>query len=368
MLLMFVLWRALDFVFAQIATITIPYSGQFSHPSTLLKYSFPQWIKGFAQFDGIFYLRIAQNGYSQFEHAFFPLYPLLINLLSPIFLGNHLLAALTVSNLAFLTGLMVFKKYLHLVLPAKDRKNIAFIILFLLFFPTSFFFGSAYTEGLFFLLTISSLYFLHKKNYWLVALFAFLAASTRFIGLFLFIPILVLQYRTRTKLLAAAAPFLGIGTYIYYLWSTTGDAFAFFSSQSAFGAGRSTHLILFPQVIYRYLKILVTAQWNFVYLVSLLEITTFLVVFTVLVIQLRDLWRSKNKTLLGLNLFSLANILVPTFTGTFLSIPRFSLLSLSFFIYLGLMKNTYFKAILCLIFLLLHVALLALFIQGYFVS
>ncbi len=373
---LFLIWRLLDFAFAHIATSTLPYYGNFSHPSTLAKYNFPHWFKGFAQFDGIFYLRIARDGYSQFEQAFFPLYPMLIKALSPIFAGNTLIGSLLIANLSFLVGLVVFRKYLQLILPANQRKHIAFIILTLLLFPTSFFFGSSYTEGLFFLLVISTFYFLHKKNYWLVALLAFLASLTRFIGVFLFIPILIsllqisnFKLQIQRKYLAlTAAPFLGLGTYIYYLWSTTGDPFAFFTSQSAFGAGRSTELILLPQVIYRYLNILFTADWNLLYFVATLELLTFLLVFTVLIIQLRELLRSKNKNLLGLNLFSLANLLIPTLTGTLLSIPRFSLLSLSFFIYIGLLKNTKTKAFLCLVFLLIHVALVALFIQGYFIS
>lgn len=372
---LYLLWRLLDFVIARAAAFTLPYYGNFSHPSTLAKYNFPQWIKGFAQFDGIFYLRIAQDGYSQFEHAFFPLYPALINFLAPIFIGNKLLTSLFIANASFLAGLFVFRKYLPLILPTTRHKHMAYIILALLLFPTSFFFGSSYTEGLFFLLVISTFYFLYKKNYWLVAIFAFLASLTRFIGVFLFIPILIAEYRIsnikfplRNKLLVLSSPFLGFGTYINYLWSTTSDPFAFFTSQTAFGAERSTQLVLLPQVLYRYLKILVSARLDMVYFVACLELTTFLFVFTILTIQLRNLLQSKNKALLGLNLFSLTNLLVPTLTGTLGSIPRYSLFSLSFFIYIGLLKSNAVKLLLCFIFFFLHVTLLALFIQGYFVS
>ncbi len=372
---LFIAWRLLDFFIAQIATYSIPYLGHFSHPSTLAIYNIPQWIKGFAQFDGIFYLRIAQNGYSQFEQAFFPLYPLLINALSPIFGGNHLIVSLIVANLSFLAALSVFRKYLLNILPANQQKNIYFILLFLLLFPTSFFFGASYTESLFFLLLVSTFYFLHKKNFWLVASFAFLASLTRFVGVFLFIPILasLLQatgYRLQAtrKYLSIVSPFLGLGAYMLYLWQSTGDSFAFFTSQAAFGAGRSTQMVLVPQVIYRYLKIILTSTVNLGYFVALLELVVFLFVLTVLVVQLRDLLRSEDKGLLGLNLFSIANLLVPTLTGTLGSIPRYGLLSLSFFVYIGMLKSAKIKLLLCIIFALLHVGLVSLFIQGYFVS
>jgi len=45
------------------------------------------------------------------------------------------------------------------------------LLFFILTFPTSFFFGAVYTEGLFFLLFALTLYFLKKENYWLVSLF-----------------------------------------------------------------------------------------------------------------------------------------------------------------------------------------------------
>jgi len=375
----FFVWKIIDFFTAFHAALWLPYLGHFSHPITLAQYNLPHWIKGFAQFDGIFYLRIAQNGYSQFEQAFFPLYPALIKALSPITGGNYLIASLLIANASFLVGLVVFRKYLLAVIPPRQGKNIYFILSFLLLFPTSFFFGASYTEGLFFLMVVSVFYFLYKKNYWLVALFAVLASLTRFVGVFLFIPILINElritnYELRIKiggaknLISIFAPFIGLAAYMFYLWQGTGNAFAFFTSQTAFGAGRSTQLVLLPQVLYRYLKILVTAQWDIAYFVALLELTTFLFVFTVLAYQLRQILRSKNKNLLGLSLFSLCNLLIPTLTGTLLSVPRFSLLSLSFFVYLGLLKSTKLKILLCIIFAVLHVALVTLFIQGYFVS
>jgi len=371
----FIAWKAIDFVVASVAGLSLPYYGHFSHPSTLTSYNIPQWIKGFAQFDGIFYLRIAQNGYSQFEQAFFPLYPILIGYLSPLFGGNYLFSSLFIANGSFLVGLILFKKYLIAVLKPEYKNTVGFIIVSLLLYPTSFFFGSAYTEGIFFLLVVSVFFFLHQKNYLLVALFAFLASLTRFIGLFLFIPIIISVFqnaefniRIRTWIFAVISPFLGLASYMWYLLQSTGDPLSFFTSQSAFGAGRSTELVLLPQVVYRYIKILLTTGWNLAYFIALLELFAFLLVFAVLILQLRDMLRSKNRTLLGLNLFSLSNLLIPTLTGTFLSIPRFSLLSLSFFIYIGLLKNTVLRAFLCIIFFLIHVVLVTLFIQGYFVS
>ena len=107
---LFILWRTFDFVLAYLAPNFLPYLGNFSHPNTLNAYDFPLWIKLFAQFDGIFYLRIAQNGYSQFEQAFFPLYPLLIRALSPLVMSNHLMTSFAISNISFPYGSGSFQK------------------------------------------------------------------------------------------------------------------------------------------------------------------------------------------------------------------------------------------------------------------
>ena len=81
------------------------------------------------------------------------------------------------------------------------------------------------------------------------------------------------------------------------------------------------------------------------------------------------LFRSVNRmSLIGLNLFSLINIILPTLTGTMLSVPRFALLSLSFFIRLAEINNRAVKGILLIIFIIFYIALLTLFTEGYFVS
>lgn len=365
---LFFIWRTFDFVLASIAPRFLPYLGNFSHPNTLKVFNFPHWITGFAQFDGILYMRIASSGYAQFEHAFFPLYPLLIRSFSFFFMQNQLITALIISNISFLLGLFVFEKYLRSILPRNRTGSVRYATLFLLLFPSSFFFGSAYTEGLFFLLVTITFYFANKKDFTFSALAAYFAASTRFIGVFLFIPLVLAQNTSRKHTMAVLAPFLGLATYMYYLFHATQDPLAFFNSQPAFGANRSTHPILFPQVLYRYFKILITTQWSVGYFVALIELTVFVFVLLILILQLRDILRSKKRTLLGLNLFSLANLFVPSLTGTLSSIPRYALLSISFFVYLALLKNVRFKQVLCFIFILLHVALVTLFIQGYFVS
>lgn len=371
-LLSFLLFRIYDFSIAYLAPFFIKFYGNFSHPKVLALFSLPKFIKSFANFDGIFYIRIASQGYEEFEQAFFPLYPLLMNLFSKVW-DNKLVIGLLISNISFILGIFVFKKYLDLVV--RDKNKVFWSLIFLLVFPTSFFFGAVYTESLFFLLIICAFYFFKKENFLLAGLFSYFAATTRFIASILIVPFMVYLFfkdkrfkLSLSKLIPLAAPLLGLTTYSFYLWKTFGNGLMFFTSQTAFSAGRSTKLIMLPQVYFRYLKIFLTASKNFQYFVSAVEFTLFSLVFFGVLWYGYKMWRRKNWDLTALSAFSLLNILVPTLTGTFLSTPRFSLLSLSFFVFLSEIKNRNLKLGIALIFILLHTVLLAYFIQGYFIS
>jgi hypothetical protein len=397
--LLFVIWKIFDFSIIFLSQKVIPYLGFFPYKDRLPGYNLPSWLSSLANFDGIYYVSIARHGYSQYEQAFFPLYPLLIKFLTPLFLNNQLLTGVIISNVSFLFGLYIFYKYLKLIVPNNQQFNYLTII-FLLIFPTSFFFGAVYTEGLFFFLLILALYFLKKEKYLFVVIFAFLASLTRLVGMFLIIPILFhfiqkshlrqgfggrakiknfLYFILNTKyLILILAPLIGLGAYCFYLWQTTGDPFFFLTSQPVFGANRSSHLILLPQVYWRYFKIFFTAAHDFRFYVSIVEFLIFNLVFVILTLDLfnnlgiknfkliRNLsLEIRNYDLFALNIFSFINLIVPTLTGTFSSIPRYSLFSISFFIYLAQIKNSVIKY---LIFIVLHILLLGYFTQGYFIS
>lgn len=366
--ILFAIWRLLDICIAALAPQLLPYGGVFSHPGILWAFNLPSYIRSFANFDGIFYLRIAQHGYSQFEQAFFPFYPFLIRFFAPIFGNNHLLTGLLISNGAFFGGIYLFSRYLSVILKPAQSNQIRQTLLLLLAFPTSFFFGSVYTEGVFFLLVTACFYALAQKKYTLAFLTALLASLTRLIGVFLIIPILLSDWRSRKSWFAGTGPMVGLGLYMAYLYRSTGDPLNFFHVQTAFGAGRSTNLIFFPQVIVRYIKIFLTVPPSYGLFVSTLEFSIFALFLSILTFQLYRSVRNKTLAKQGLTIFSLINLLLPTATGTLLSVPRFALLSLSVFIFFGELRSPILRMALILVFSLLHAMLLTYFIQGYFVS
>jgi Gpi18-like mannosyltransferase len=370
---MLVLFLAVTKIIHLLTTIVapqlIPYLGSFAYVKDLAYFRLPPFISAWANFDGLYYLRIAQQGYQQYEQAFFPLYPLLIRFLTPLFFGNSLLTGIFISNLSFLLAIWILHKFLRL----SKQKNLFLTLIILLIFPTAFFFGAVYTESLFLLLVVLTFYLLKKGSFLLATIVTYFAALTRLVGIFLILPLLINLLTTHPRRSwfywpLLLMPVLGLLTYMVYLYLSTGNWLAFFHAQSVFGEARSTTLIFLPQVYYRYFKIFITAAWNFQYFVSLVEVITFSGVLGVLLLDLRIQIQKQDFPLIALNLFSLANILLPTLTGSFMSIPRFALLSLSFFVCLSQIKSKLALSLLISFFAVLQLILLSFFIQGYFIS
>ena len=180
--------------------------------------------------------------------------------------------------------------------PLSKMLNVSFpwLALFYLSFPTAFFLQSVYTESLFLLfifLTFLSLFSNKGKS---TFLFATLSALTRINGLLLIIPIFTYLIATKKyrQLWLVLAPLCGIGLYSLYLFINYHDPLLFFHVQSNFG-GRSTHLVLLPQVLGRYLKIMLHFEPKFQFFISGLEVSLFLTSLTILLLQLLQIIKKK---------------------------------------------------------------------------
>lgn len=271
----FLIWRVVLFLLAASSGYLIPHFGaSFPYYDRVLQITgLPNWIWGFGNFDGVHYLRIAQNGYtSEFTNAFFPLYPLLVRLVSVIFPKTqgldltiytdplYFYTGFILSNCFFIFALYFFYKLLRLDFSETVSKK---SLIFLLAFPTAYYFGSVYTESLFLFLAAISIYLIRKQKYFFSSVFIALATATRVVGVFLILIYLIelvknresLKFKTQEIFGFVIAP-LGLVGYSLYLNSKFGDFFYFLSVQPKFGADRSSSLILLPQVFYRYLKII----------------------------------------------------------------------------------------------------------------
>jgi hypothetical protein len=276
----FLLTRALVFlvfILTTHITFTEPPS-EFGHRTHELRiavrrYSIPEKLRELAtRSDGGWYITLARNGYDKEpfnldkEHnwAFFPLYPLLVRAVAS-WLGNYRLVAIALSNLCFFAALILLHK---LVLACGYDKGLANrTIFYVAAFPTSYFFSLPWTSSLFLLLAVGSFLAAKRNLWWLAGLCAGLASATRYNGIFLFPALLIFYWQTQRPFKLQAnvlgllfAP-LGLLGFMTYLYSITGNAFAFADAQAAW----KVHWGFFLQPLVTFLisPFELSAGWNF---------------------------------------------------------------------------------------------------------
>ena len=357
---LFIIWRVVLFLVAAVSPQIIPQFGaRFPYyQEGLIATGLPHFLWSFGNFDGVHYLRIAQDGYAyQFTQVFFPLYPLLIRLFSYLTFSNLLIAALLISNLAFLGSLALFYK---LVAKIFSEKTAFWSCLFLLAFPTSFYFGAVYTEGIFFLMIIASFYLASQKKIIAASIIGSFASATRLVGLFL--AIALSDGKKRKSLIPLTIVPIGFLAYVLYLAIEFGKPLYFLSAQTIFGQERTTsQIILIPQVIWRYLKILATTDGQ-AFANAVFELASTILAFVLLFIAFKKKFNPKWL------LFSFLAVFTPTLTGTLASMPRYILVAFPIYIVLAQIENDRLKLIILAAFSVMLIITTILFTQGYWIA
>lgn len=191
------------------------------------------------------YMDIAQHGYSTQENpsqpgatnfAFFPLYPSMVRLATPLFAGNVLLAAVALSNLCFFVALLYVFCYVRLL--HFDHAVALLTVALLCFLPQTFVFSTGMSESTFLLLLVMAMYYLQTERYLVAGIAAALLSATRAPGIiFVLFALtwLVRQHGWRSVLTPWTAPdrllplmLAPIGLFLFwgYCFMTTDDAFA----------------------------------------------------------------------------------------------------------------------------------------------
>lgn len=317
-----------------------------------------------ANFDGQHYISIALNGYYNFQQAFFPLYPLTIRYLAKLMPSDPELIGLIISNVAFFFGLCIFYELYRKIY----HNESVWPVIFLLVFPTSFFYSTVYSGSLYFLLANGTIYYLTKHKFIQAGLIGIFASATRLFGFFLiFIAVFELVKKKSIKFIDMLGILLipmGLIFYMLYLNSSVGDPLAFFHAQPAFGAGRSgSEIIFLPQVIWRYYKMFSTVNISlFEYKIVLFEFVSLLLAGILL------LKATKQRLDRSYLIYCGSVLIVPTFTGTLSSYPRYILAAFPLFWVLGQIKSIKVKYMLFLFFLAGLIYFCSAFLQGYFVA
>lgn len=385
--LLFLGWRLLLFLPLFIAPILLPYRlgyeytglGKFVLPtSPVLHFLLSPW----ANFDGIHYLRIASEGYTN-NGGFFPLYSILIWLVSFLFGSGatfsevYFFVALILSNVFFFLALLVLYALVRLDYSESIAKR---SMLFLILFPTSFFFVSVYTESLFLLLSLLVFFHARRREWLQVGVLGMLLSATRIVGIAIFPTVLyeffiaehvwlsLKEKKDIWKVILKSIPLfiipLGLLIYMWFNLQKWGDALYFLKTHGALGNSRSIDsIILFPQTVVRYSKILATVPiTQYDWWVAFLEITSFIVVGVLLYAA----WKKRIR--FSYILFTLLCFFIPASSGTFTALPRYIVILFPLFIALSLIENKIVRYSYAIISSILFFVLLVLFSRGYFVA
>jgi Gpi18-like mannosyltransferase len=198
------------------------------------------WWDVLFAWDSIWYYKIATSGYSfgldfdktEYAVAFFPLYPLSIWILMQVGIPFPV-GGLLINNLAFLAALIVMYSWVesrHGTNPARWATAA------LAWCPYSLYGAVIYTEGLFFLFSISALRAFDNKQYFWAGLWSALSTATRITGIALLPAFLISAWKQRDSIKAYFASFAvagGIMVYSLYCLIKFGDALAFLHAQRA---------------------------------------------------------------------------------------------------------------------------------------
>jgi len=382
LLLIFLTWRVSLFIVGSLAGNFFSYAPSFPYASELSSYGLSHWLSAWAGFDGVHYLTIINKGYfgTGLIQAFFPLFPLLVKYLNVI--NNPLVTGLIISNVLAFASLISFYQIAKIFNPQKVWLS---LVIFLAF-PTSFFLGAFYTESLFLVLILQTFLATHYKKWWLAAILAGLASATKVVGIFA-VAAVILEFLfekhtiwqiTKQKVFSAFKKIpshwknllmillvgsLGLLSYMAYLQLRYQDALYFLHVQSEFGGGRQESLVTYPQVVWRYIKILLTARpFDFKYFAYVQEAVAG-------TIGLILIFLASKKISFGWLVFCLGAFFVPTLTGTFSSLPRYILIIWPmYFVLTNLINQKSWQILYLTISIGLLILNTMLFIQGYWVA
>jgi hypothetical protein len=199
----------------------------------------------FGAWDGIWYRRVAEHGYvlvpgQQSDPAFFPLYPILVSGLHAVGL-SYIVAGLVIANVALAVAAVAFYELgTRVVGPELGRRGAIFLVIA----PMSFVFSMAYPESLALALIVLALLAALADRWLLAAGLIAVAALVRPESVVFALPLASIAWSHRAQLDPAArghalaaclAGPIGVATYPLYLGWALGDPGAWGAAESHWG-------------------------------------------------------------------------------------------------------------------------------------
>jgi hypothetical protein len=310
----------------------------------------PVFGSHFATWDAAHYLFLSEVGYAPgvASDAFYPLWPLLIRWLAPLFRGSHLLSGLILANVLSTGAFVLF----HRIAARRFGEEIAnWSLVFLLIYPGSVFYQFIYSESLFLLLLMALWWALQEARYVWVWFAAFLLPLAKAVGVFCAMPIIwhILAAHSVWPLSTPAsgspvdakrsfkrpgwlslshgsilaAPLAGWAAYLLLMRTWTGDAFWGFKAQKFWGVHSVWNLVNPSKFAVSFLSPSVFHDFRG----SLLD----RVLFIVLLYTLPVVWKIGKDMLPWIYFLGI----LPAMSGEFTSFTRFSSTAFPMFVALA---------------------------------
>ncbi len=266
-LLAFLITRGMVFIVTYFSIIEIPVRERSDYftvaPHNLVESGLVRW-------DSRYYLQIATTGYSTANNssnaAFFPLYPLLVRVVSRLF--GHLtiaISGLLVSNFLFLAALA----YLYALTRQEfDDATAGRTVFYLAAAPAAFVFSAFYSDSALVAFSIACFYYAHNRKWGRAALMGAAASASQMAGFLTAVFIVMEGLRQQgatflphpwtwksqaellwadlklipriwTPILAAVGTMAGWLGFMVYLQNVVGDPLAFIHTNAGWGRGLS---------------------------------------------------------------------------------------------------------------------------------
>lgn len=324
------------------------------------------------RWDSSWYLSIVGNGYvpsaelseSYSNLAFFPLYPYLVKALTvwlPGFLQQQpvlILVGLLLSNLCFIFALFGIYELAQRYWSCDTAEK---TVLLMLCLPGAYIFSAFYTESLFLFLIVFAFLAAEKEQWLWAALLSMLASLTRTNGILILVPMLWLYMSKRHWKLAEmkpdilwfSLPPLGVVLHFFHLYRLTGNFFASFEAQKAWGrtVGSSSLMEFFSPLL---------ETNNQVAVIDLCIISFFLIVAIIMLIKFPQK---------AYGIYAVLSVLVVFNSGRLFSMTRYVVVTFPVVLSLAasLKKRKYFIS-LCILFGVLQILLYTGWVNYYWIA
>jgi len=272
-------------------------------------------------YDAVLYIDLAEHGIQskKARWAFYPLFPLLIKMMRPIFFNNTLLCGLVTANALSLLAIGFFYLFVKGLF---DEKTAFSSSVLLLAFPTAFYLSMVYTEALFLALVFAFFYFLYRGVLSAALIAAFLLPISRPQGILVIVPAIVFLLTRRAefkKWLIPLAFLAGFAWYLLYMKLITGHYFAGFIGQEGYVGHYSVSNIFDTKRWF--IRNFVEIKYSFhSYQTSVLDRLFFIIFLSLLY----PAYKYLDKTLFS---YMLITALIPALSDSFVSYMRYLLIA-----------------------------------------